>query len=117
MDVPFSASINQDKNKITINPSTDLDNSTTYSYGIINGSIEYSDDTTVMDVYASFTTKAAVTGDINEMLFDFDTTNTNIGFESWGGVGFAVIENPDVSGINVSDNVGEYTYNGGSAGL
>ena len=117
MDVPFSASINQDKNKITINPSTDLDNSTIYSYGIINGSIEYSDDTTVMDVYASFTTKAAVIGDINEMLFDFDTTNTNIGFESWGGVGFAVIENPDVSGINVSDHVGEYTYNGGSAGL
>lgn len=116
-DVPFSASINQDKNKITINPSTDLDNSTTYWYGIIDGSIEYSDDTTVMGVYASFTTKAAVTGDINEMLFDFDTTNTNIGFESWGGVGFAVIENPDVSGINVSDNVGEYTYNGGSAGL
>ena len=116
-DVPFSASINQDKNKITINPSTDLDNSTTYWYGIIDGSIEYSDDTTVMGVYASFTTKAAVTGDINEMLFDFDTTNTNVGFESWGGVGFAVIENPDVSGINVSDNVGEYTYNGGSAGL
>ena len=27
------------------------------------------------------------------------------------------IENPDKSGINVSDNVGEYTYNGGDAGL
>ena len=31
---------------------------------------------------------------------------------SWGGIGFAKIENPDKSGINVSDNVGEYTYNG-----
>jgi len=117
VDIPFTANINQDKNKITINPSIDLDNSTIYWYGIIDGSIEYSDDTPVTGVSASFTTKEAVTGDINEMLFDFDTTNTNIGFESWGGVGFAVIENPDQSGINISDNVGEYTYNGGSAGL
>ena len=51
------------------------------------------------------------------MLFDFDTTNADIGFGSWGGVGFAKITNPDKSGINVSDNVGEYTYNGNDAGL
>ena len=116
-DVPFTASINGDKNKIIIDPSFDLDNSTTYWYGIFDGSIEYSDDTAVTGVSASFTTKDAVTGDINEILFDFDTTNTNVGFESWGGVGFAAIENPDKSGINISDNVGEYTYNGGDAGL
>jgi hypothetical protein len=116
-DVSFSADINQDKNRITINPSLDLENSTTYWYGIIDGSIEYSNDLPVTGVSAIFTTKDGVIGDINEMLFDFDTTNTNVGFESWGGVGFAVIENPDKSGINVSNNVGEYTYNGGSAGL
>ena len=51
------------------------------------------------------------------MLFDFDTTNAGIGFGSWGGVGFSKITNPDKSGINVSDNVGEYTYNGNDAGL
>ena len=116
-DVSFSASINDDKNKITIDPSSDLDNSTTYWYGVVDGTIEYSTDVPVTGVAASFATKAAVTGDINEMLFDFDTTNADIGFGSWGGVGFAKIENPDKSGINISDNVGEYTYNGNDAGL
>ncbi|MGK0420431.1 MAG: hypothetical protein ACJAVE_000006 [Polaribacter sp.] len=116
-DVPFLATINGDKNKITIDPSSDLDNSTTYWYGVVDGAMEYSDDTPVTGVYASFTSKVAVTGDINEVLFDFDTTNENIGFESWGGVGFAKIENPDKSGINTSDNVGQYTHNDNDAGL
>jgi hypothetical protein len=111
-DVAFTATINGDKNKITIDPSSDLDNSTTYWYGVVEGAIEYSDDSPVTGVYASFTSKVAVTGDINEVLFDFDTTNENVGFESWGGVGFAKIANPDKSGINVSDNVAQYTYNG-----
>ena len=116
-DVPFTASINGDKNKITIDPSSDLDNSTTYWYGVVDDAIEYSTDVSVTGVAASFTTKAAVTGDINEVLFDFDTTNANLAFTSWGGVGFAKIDNPDKSGINVSNNVGEYTYKGNSAGL
>jgi hypothetical protein len=116
-DVAFTATINGDKNKITIDPSSDLDNSTTYWYGVVEGAIEYSDDSPVTGVYASFTSKVAVTGDINEVLFDFDTTNENVGFESWGGVGFAKIANPDKSGINVSDNVAQYTYNGNDAGL
>jgi hypothetical protein len=116
-DVSFSASINDDKNKITIDPTNDLDNSVTYWYGVVDDSIEYSNDSAVTGVSASFTTKDAVTGDVEEMLFDFDTTNENVGFESWGGVGFAKIVNPDKSGINVSDNVAEYTYNGNDAGL
>jgi hypothetical protein len=116
-DIAFTATINGDKNKITIDPSSDLDNSTTYWYGVIDGAMEYSDDTPVTGVYASFTSKVAVTGDINEVLFDFDTTNENVGFESWGGVGFAKIENPDKSGINTSDNVGQYTHNDNDAGL
>jgi hypothetical protein len=116
-DIAFIATINGDKNKITIDPSSDLDNSTTYWYGVVDGAMEYSDDTPVTGVYASFTSKVAVTGDINEVLFDFDTTNENIGFESWGGVGFDKIENPDKSGINVSDNVGQYTHNDNDAGL
>lgn len=116
-DVSFSASINNDKNKITIDPANDLDNSVTYWYGVVDNAIEYSNDVPVTNVAASFTTKAGVTGDLVEMLFDFDTTNENIGFESWDGVGFAKIENPDKSGINVSNNVGQYTYNGNNAGL
>ena len=116
-DVAFTATINNDKNKITIDPTSDLDNSTTYWYGVVDNSIEYTTDVAVTGVSATFTTKAAVTGDINEMLFDFDTTNADIGFGSWGGVGFSKITNPDKSGINVSDNVGEYTYNGNDAGL
>ena len=116
-DVSFSASINDDKNKITIDPTNDLDNSVTYWYGVVDDSIEYSNDSAVTGVSASFTTKDAVTGDVEEMLFDFDTTNENVGFESWDGVGFAKIINPDKSGINVSDNVAEYTYNGNDAGL
>ena len=116
-DISFSASINDDKNKITIDPTNDLDNSVTYWYGVVDDSIEYSNDSAVTGVSASFTTKDAVTGDVEEMLFDFDTTNENVGFESWGGVGFAKIVNPDKSGINVSDNVAEYTYNGNDAGL
>ena len=39
-DVPFTASINGDKNKITIVPSSDLDNSTTYWYGVVDNSID-----------------------------------------------------------------------------
>jgi hypothetical protein len=116
-DIAFTATINGDKNKITIDPSSDLDNFTTYWYGVVDGAFEYSDDTPVTGVYASFTSKVAVIGDINEILFDFDTTNENVGFESWGGVGFAKIANPDKSGINVSDNVAQYTYNGNDAGL
>ena len=116
-DVPFSASINGDKNKITIDPTNDLDNSTTYWYGVIDNAIEFSTDEVVTGFSASFTTKTAVTGDINEMLFDFDTTNQDVAFESWGGTGFAKIANPDASGINTSTNVGEYTHAGNDSGL
>jgi len=116
-DIPFSASINGDKNKITIDPTNDLDNSTTYWYGVVDNAIEYTTDVAVTGVSATFTTKAAVSGDINEMLFDFDTTNQDVGFESWGGTGFAKVENPDKSGINTSDNVAEYTHAGNDSGL
>lgn len=116
-DVAFSASINGDKNRITIDPTNDLDNSTTYWYGIIDNAIEFSTDEAVTGISASFTTKAPITGDVNEILFDFDTTNENVGFESWGGTGFAKIANPDASGINTSANVGEYTHAGNDSGI
>jgi hypothetical protein len=116
-DVPFAASINGDKNKISIDPINDLSNSTTYWYGVVDGAIEFTTDEAVTGFSASFTTKAAITGDINEILFDFDTTNENVGFESWAGTGFAKITNPDPSGINTSANVGEYTHAGNDSGI
>ena len=116
-DVSFSATINGDKNKIIIDPVDDLDNSVTYWYGILDNVIEYSNDTAVVGVTAVFATKAAVTGDINEMLFDFDTVNEDLAFTSWGGTGFAKITNPDPSGINVSENVAQYTHAGNDSGL
>jgi hypothetical protein len=116
-DVPFAATINGDKNKITINPTSDLSNETTYWYGVLDNTIEFTTDEAVTGVSASFTTKAAVIGDVNEMLFDFDATNENVGFESWAGTGFAKIANPDASGINMSDNVGQYTHAGNDSGL
>ncbi len=116
-DVSFSATINGDKNKIIIDPVDDLANSVTYWYGILDNVIEYSNDTAVVGVTAVFATKAAVTGDINEMLFDFDTVNEDLAFTSWGGTGFAKITNPDPSGINVSENVAQYTHAGNDSGL
>ena len=116
-DVSFSATINGDKNKIIIDPVDDLDNSVTYWYGILDNVIEYSNDTAVVGVTAVFATKAAVTGDINEMLFDFDTVNEDLAFTSWGGTGFAKITNPDPSGINVSENVAQYSHAGNDSGL
>ena len=116
-DIPFSASINGDKNKISIDPTNDLDNSKTYWYGVVDNAIEYTTDALVTGVSASFTTKAAVSGDINEMLFDFDTTNQDVGFESWAGTGFAKVANPNKTGINTSDNVAEYTHAGNDSGL
>ena len=116
-DVSFAATINGDKNKIVINPTSDLSNETTYWYGVLDNTIEFTSDEVVTGFSASFTTKVAITGDINEMLFDFDTTNENVGFESWSGTGFAKIANPDASGINVSANVGQYTHAGNDSGL
>lgn len=114
-DVPFIATISGD-NKITIDPTSDLANGQIYWYGII-GNIFYDDGSAVTAVSASFTSKAAVVGPLNVMLFDFDTANASIGFESWGGTGFLKIPNPDATGINVSSNVGDYTHAGNDSGL
>lgn len=51
------------------------------------------------------------------MLIDFETPQTDAGWGSWGGAGFAKIDNPDPSGINTSAKVGKYTVPGGDAGI
>ncbi|MBT8260343.1 MAG: Ig-like domain-containing protein, partial [Bacteroidia bacterium] len=99
-DVPFTASINGDNNRITIDPDTDLDGLTTYWYGIIDNTIYYSTGTSITGVSASFTTKEAVVGDINVMLFDYETVDTDTPFESWGTAGFAQISNPAPDAVN-----------------
>jgi len=116
-DVSFTASINESKNSITLDPTENLSSATTYWFGILDGTLETSEKEAITSVNATFTTKAAVVGDVVETLFDFDTTNTAVGFESWGGTGFAKIANPDATGINTSNFVGEYTHAGNDSGL
>ena len=53
------------------------------------------------------------------MLFDFDTVNADSIFQggwngTWPNTAFAKVANPDVSGINISANVGEFISNGGA---
>ena len=110
-DLDFSASIS-DTSKITIDPTLNLDNSTTYWFGIIDNSIEYSDDMAVTAVSASFTTKAAATGPINVTMFDYETPATSVGFGSWGPAGFAQVTNPGPDAVNGSANVGEFSHDG-----
>jgi hypothetical protein len=48
----------------------------------------------------------------SQTLFDYETTGTSGGFASWGGAGYAMVDNPDASGINTSAHVGEFTHDG-----
>ena len=116
-DVPFTATINDSNNTITIDPINDLDYSSVYWYGVLENQVYHSDGSTVLGVQNTFTTKDPIIGDINEMLFDFDTVNQDLPFVSWSGTGFAKISNPDPTGINTSANVGEYTHAGNDSGL
>ena len=116
-DVAFSANINGGNNEITIDPINDLEFTTTYWYGIIDDQIFHTNGTSVTGVNATFTTKDPIVGDINEMLFDFDTVNQDLQFVSWGGTGFSKVSNPDATGINTSANVGQYTHAGNDSGL
>jgi hypothetical protein len=116
-DIPFTASINGDKNEITIEPINDLNFTTTYWFGVLDGQIYHGNGSSVTAVNSTFTTKDPIDGDINEMLFDFDTVNEDLAFVSWGGTGFNKISNPDASGINTSAHVGEYSHSGNDSGL
>ena len=112
-DIPFEAIISNDS-KITITPENDLDYLTTYWFGAVDGTMYHSNGSSVNGVGASFTTKEAVSGDINIMLVDYETSETSIAFESWGSAGFAQTPNPAPDDINPSSNVGQFTHPGGS---
>ena len=112
-DVSFEASIESDS-KITITPTTDLNFQATYWYGIIENSMYHSNGTTNIGVGASFTTKDPVDGDVNIVMFDYETEATDTPFVSWGAAGFAAIPNPAPDDINDSSTVGQFTHPGGS---
>jgi hypothetical protein len=111
-DIPFEATISNDS-KITITPDNDLDYLTTYWFGAIDNSMYHSNGSSVTGVGATFTTKEAVSGDINVMLIDYETPETSIPFESWGSAGFAQTPNPAPDDVNPSSNVGQFTHPGG----
>ena len=116
-EIPFTASINGSNNEIIMDPINSLDFTTSYWYGVIDDQIFHANGTSVTGVNATFTTKDPVEGDINVMLFDFDTVNQDLDFVSWGGTGFNKVSNPDATGINTSANVGQYTHAGNDSGL
>lgn len=116
-EIPFTASINGSNNEIIIDPINSLDFTTSYWYGVIDDQIFHANGASVTGVNATFTTKDPVEGDINVMLFDFDTVNQDLDFVSWGGTGFNKVSNPDATGINTSANVGQYTHAGNDSGL
>jgi hypothetical protein len=112
-DVPFEASIESDS-KITITPLTDLNFQATYWYGIIENSMYHSNGTPNIGVGASYTTKDPVDGDVNIMMFDYETEATDTPFVSWGAAGFTAVPNPAPDDINDSSTVGQFTHPGGS---
>ena len=116
-EIPFSASINDSNNEITIDPINDLDFTTSYWYGVLDGQIYHENGSSVTGRKFKLYHKRRCGRDINEMLFDFDTVNTELDFVSWSGTGFAKISNPDATGINTSANVGQYTHAGNDSGL
>ena len=111
-NVPFEASIESDS-KITITPTTDLNFQTTYWYGIIANSMYHSNGTPNVGVGASFTTKDPVNGDLNVMMFDYESEDTDTPFVTWGSAGFAAVPNPAPDAINNSSTVGQFTHPGG----
>lgn len=111
-DIGFEASIESDS-KITITPELDLSYSTTYWFGIIENSMYHSNGTQNIGAGASFTTKAAVGGDLNVMMFDYESDETDTPFVTWGSAGFAAVPNPAPDAINNSSTVGQFTHPGG----
>lgn len=118
-DVAFTAAISngstgKSNNVITITPDNNLSSQTNYYAGVIDGAIEFEDDTAVSGAQVSFTTKEAVSGDISVVLFDYETPDTDTAFGSWGSAGFEQVSNPDPDVVNSSANVGKFTHPGGS---
>ena len=73
----------------------------------------HSNGTPNVGVGASFTTKDLVNGDLNFMMFDYESEDTDTPFVTWGSAGFAAVPNPAPNAINNSSTVGQFTHPGG----
>ncbi|MGB0259772.1 MAG: T9SS type A sorting domain-containing protein [Flavobacteriaceae bacterium] len=114
-NIPFTATINAEKNNITIDPTESLDFEATYYVSFDETAIRYNDNTSVLSESSTFTVEERVS---SQMLIDFETPETDAVWTSWGSsAGFAKVDNPDKSGINTSDKVGRYTVPTGDEGL
>ena len=111
----FNASINSEKNNITVDPDESFNFESTYFISLDETAIKYNDDTSVIAESATFTVEERVS---NQMLIDFEAPETDATWTSWGSsAGFTKIDNPDKSGINISEKVGQYTVPSGDEGL
>lgn len=127
-DVAFTAAISdgstgKSNNVITITPDSNLSSSTTFYAGIIDGAIEFEDDTAVSGAQVSFTTKTAQSGPIDETIVAFEGGGTANGengvignnegsWVTWSSALFDVVDNPAPGGINNSTKVGEFSHSG-----
>ena len=111
----FTASINSEKNNITVDPDESFNFESTYFISFDETAIKYNDDTDVIAESSTFIIEERVS---NQMLIDFEAPETDATWTSWGSsAGFAKIDNPDKSGINTSEKVGQYTIPSGDEGL
>ena len=111
----FTASINSEKNNISVDPDESFNFESTYFISFDETAIKYNDDTDVIAESAIFTIEERVS---NQMLIDFEAPETDATWTSWGSsAGFTKIDNPDKSGINTSEKVGQYTVPNGDEGL
>jgi hypothetical protein len=111
----FTASINSEKNNISVDPDESFNFESTYFISFDETAIKYNDDADVIAESATFTIEERVS---NQMLIDFEAPETDATWDSWGSsAGFAKIDNPDKSGINTSEKVGQYTVPNEDEGL
>lgn len=114
-DIPFTATVNAEKNNITIDPAENFEFEGTYYASFDETALRYNDDTAVLAESSTFTVEERVS---SQMLIDFETPQTDAVWTSWGSnAGFAKVDNPDKSGINTSEKVGRYTVPTGDEGL
>ena len=107
----YTSRISTDKKVITLEFDQTLEENTSYTFGINNNTIEILDAnfSVVNDVVSTFTTEEQAPAD-SVMLADYETVDLN-NFASWNSsASFAKVENPDKSGINLSDSVGEFSW-------
>nr|WP_321411707.1 T9SS type A sorting domain-containing protein [uncultured Carboxylicivirga sp.] len=103
-DIPFTGYISNDQKSFSIVPDMFLDASTTYWYGVKEGTIEYSTDEEVTGISASFTTTANAFPQVYN-IEDFDGNTKARVVETIGdpSPAYSIVSESD-EGIGTSDN-------------